>query len=163
MSALGVALRKARVNALLKRSAQTIKITHPTHPLWGQTFEEVPLYGGKPDPTGILIELPNGKRQLIPLAWTDQDSRIEYPTDTCFLPENLLRLRQQLDDLIERGAKERAMLKATEPENIEPGGSHHASQSRPVGAGESRIASPDHRDPGTDAAALLDAGKGGGP
>jgi len=146
----------------LERSAQTIKITHPTHPLRGQTFEEVPLYGGKADPTGILIELPNGKRQLIPLAWTDQVSQIEYPTDTYFLPDNLIKLRQQLDDFIERGVQEKAMLKATEPENIEPGGSRYVSQSTPMGSGESRIASPDHCDSGADAAALLDAGNGWG-
>jgi hypothetical protein len=146
----------------LKRSAQTIKIIHPTHPLRGQIFEEVPLYGGKPDPTGILIELPNGKRQLIPLAWTDQDSRIEYPADTFFLPDNLLRLRQQLDDLIERDAQEKAMLKATEPEDIEPGGSRYASQSTPMGSSEPSITSPDHCDTGADAAALLDAGNRGG-
>lgn len=156
-----VGLRKARVNALLKRSAQTIKITHPTHPLQGQTFEEVPLYGGKADPTGILIELPNGKRQLIPLAWTDQAAQIEYPANTYFLPDNLIKLRQYLDDLIERGTQEKAILEATEPEKIKPGGSHGASQSKPMGSDESRIASADHCDSRTDVTALLDAGNGG--
>jgi hypothetical protein len=146
----------------LKRGAQTIKITHPTHPLRGQTFEEVPLYGGKPDPAGILIALPNGKRQLIPLAWTDQVSQIEYPANTYFLPENLIRLRQHLDDLIKQGAQEKAILMATEPDDIKPGGSRYASQSNPMGSGDARIASPDHCDSGADAVGLLDAGNGGG-
>jgi len=67
-----------------------------------------------------------------------------------------------LDDLIKRGAREEAMLEATEPEDSEPGGSRHASQSKLMETGESRTASPDHCDPGTDAATLLDAGSGGG-
>ena len=128
----------------------------------GQTFEEVPLYGGKADPTGILIELPNGKRQLIPLAWTDQAAQIEYPANTYFLPDNLIKLRQYLDDLIEQGAQEKAMLEATGPEKIKPGGSRGASRSKPMGSDESRIASADHCDSRSDVAALLDAGNGGG-
>ena len=157
-----VALRKARVNTLLKRGVQTIKIIHPTHPLRGQTFEEVPLYGGKPDPNGILIALPNGKRQLIPLAWTDQVSQIEYPANTYFLPDNLIRLRQQLDDLIKQGEKEKVIIMATEPEDIEPGGSRYVSRSNPMESGDARTARPDHCDSGADAARLLDAGNGGG-
>jgi hypothetical protein len=108
----------------MKRGAiSSVQITHPTHPLRGQTFAVVPQFGGKPDPTQLLIALPNGGQQLIPIEWTDQFPRIPYPPGARFLLERLLTARQRVDLLMAKKANQ-AILMNTESTFDRSGGSH---------------------------------------
>jgi hypothetical protein len=156
-----VALRKTSVNTLSKRSPISVEITHPTHPLRGQTFAISPFLGGKPDSDSVLIELPNGDRQLIPLTWTNLHPQTEYPPQTCFLPDCLVKLRQRLDELIHRQEEEQVTLMATELDRGEPGGSHGESQTDLMGSVEPGITCSDYCHPGADATAPLGSGNGG--
>ncbi len=156
-----VALRKSTPDALSKRDSFIVRITHPTHPLRGQTFVVQPLFGGRPDPTQLLIELPNGERRLIPQAWTDQVTRIAYPPGACFVAERLLLVRQRLDTLLAQ-AGEQTILMAKGLECDEPGGNHANRRDNPLGAVEHRATSSDHRHSCSDAATSIDPTSGGG-
>lgn len=127
----------------------------------GQTFAISSFLGGKPDSDGVLIELPNGERRLIPLAWTDLLPQTEYPPQTCFLPEYLVKLRQRLDELIKRQEEEQVTLMAKGLDAGEPGGSHAESQTDLMGSVEPGITCSDYCNPGANAVAPLDSGNGG--
>jgi hypothetical protein len=114
---------QASANPLRTPDSPVIRITHPTHPLCGQSFEVLPQNGGRPDPSYILVALPDGERRFIPVAWTDQAVQVSYPPGACFLPERLLALRQRLGRLLVR-AGEQAMLQAQHNECEEPRDSH---------------------------------------
>ena len=102
--------RKSTPDALSKRDSFIIRITHPTHPLRGQTFVVQPLFGGRPDPNQLLIALPNGERRLIPQAWTDQVTHIDYPPGACFVAERLLLVRQRLDALLVQAGEQTILM-----------------------------------------------------
>ncbi len=155
-------LGKTSANAPSTSDTPTVQITHPTHPLCGQTFAVVPLYGGKMDPRQVLILLPNGEQRLIPQEWTNQVAQPDYPPGVCFLPERLLVLRQRLEPLLAKMI-EQAILQAAESEPIPPGGSHAKPVCDVVGTVDPRAARPDHRHSGTDAAASGKPAKGGQP
>ena len=152
---------KSTPDALSKRASFIVRITHPTHPLRGQTFVVQHLFGGKPDPTQLLIALPNGERRLIPQAWTDQAKHIEYPPGTCFVAERLLLVRQRLDALLAQ-AGEQTILMVTGLECDEPGGNHANRRDDPLGSLERRATSSDHRHSCSDAATSIDPTSGGG-
>src|SRR3990172_5296484 len=153
---------RTTANAPSTSKSLTVQITHPTHPLCGQHFSVVPLFGGKPDPTQILIALPNGEQRLIPSAWTNQVTQPSYPPGVCFLPERLLALRHRLDCLLER-VSEQAILMANDIARDEPGGSHANPSPDPLGTDEPRAARPDHRHSGPDALASAQPVSGGRP
>ncbi len=138
-----------------------MRITHATHPLRGQSFDVVPLFGGKPDPTQILIVLPNGDRRLIPAAWTDLVFQVGYPPGVCFVPERLVILRQRLDHLLARG-DEQVILLAKQVECKEPRDNHANHTADSLGAVDSRTTDPDHRHLSPDVAASYDTVSGGG-
>ena len=76
-----------------------MRITHPAHPLRGQSFPRVPHKKQK-NPRLTEIQLADGERRFIPLDWTDQASPVITLPDARFLPANLLALRKQLDGLL---------------------------------------------------------------
>ncbi len=152
---------KTSANPRWKQDSPVIRITHPTHPLRGQSFPVLPQNGGRPDPSYLNIALPNGECRFIPIAWTDQAAPFSYPLGACFRPENLVTLRQRLDELLARLSKQ-AMLEAQASEHQEPRDSHADHRAEPLGPTERRAARPDHRSAGTDAAAPPDRISGGG-
>lgn len=117
------------------------------------------MLGGKPDPTQILIALPNGEQQLIPVEWTDQANQIQYPPGVLFIFEHLVVLRQRLDHLV--AEEEQAILVVKEQELDRPGGSHVNQRSaKPLESIEPGTTCPDCCHPGTDAAAPMDTRNG---
>jgi hypothetical protein len=59
-------------NAYLSRVRNlTVVLTHPTHPLRGQPLV-VLHFRPKGDQPSVVVELPDGSVQAIPLAWTDR-------------------------------------------------------------------------------------------
>ena len=59
-------------NAYLTRVRdQTITITHPCHPLQGQKLAVLQLHL-KAEPQAVIVEVPDGNVQTIPLSWTDR-------------------------------------------------------------------------------------------
>jgi hypothetical protein len=151
---------KASPNALSTYDSPTIQITHPTHPLYGQQFAVVPLYGGKMDPRQVLILLPNGEQRLIPAEWTNQVAQADYPAGVCFLPERLLALRQRLDLMLVR-TNDQAILKMADTQPLPPGGSHATVDSNTMGTIDAGTACPDYRHPGSDAATSGESTSGG--
>ena len=77
-----------------------MRITHPTHPLWGQKLPVI-QHHRKGDGTHLIeIQLDNGELRLIPRDWTDQcPSAVALP-GTRFVLANLRCLRQRLDALL---------------------------------------------------------------
>lgn len=149
-------------NALLKRDyKKSVQIVHPTHPLRGQRLRVLPMVGGKADTSQILIALPGGGQQLIPIEWTDQVDYPRYPPGLYFPFERLVLLRQRLDHFLEKGVKQ-AILKASEPELDLCGGSNaNQRPTNPLGANEPRTACQDHCHSGADDAAAMDPGNRG--
>ena len=138
-----------------------MRITHAAHPLRGRSFKVVPLCGGKPDPTQILIELPNGERRFVPEAWTDLVGQVDYPSGACFVPERLVILRQRLDYLLARGDEQVILL--AKPVKCKEPRDHHANHTTDsLGAVDSRTTDPDHRHLNPDGAASADTVSGGG-
>lgn len=138
-----------------------MRITHATHPLRGQSFNVVPLFGGKPDPTQILIALPSGDRRLVPAAWTDLVLQVDYPPGAFFVPERLVTLRQRLDHLLAHG-DEQVILLAQKDERKEPRDHHANHTTDSLGAVDSRATDPDYRPLSPDVAASADTVSGGG-
>jgi hypothetical protein len=154
-------LRKNPANPLSTPDSSAVRITHPAHPLCGQSFEVLPQNGGRPDPSYVLVMLPNGERRFIPLAWTDQTTQVNYPPGACFLPERLLVLRQRLDHLLVR-VGEQAMLQAQHNECKEPSHDYDHCRANPLATTESRTTGPHHRASGADPAAPPGSTAGGG-
>lgn len=153
-------LGKTSANAPSTNDSRTVQITHPTHPLRGQSFKVVPLFGGKSDPTQILIALPNGEQRLIPSAWTDVEPPSLYPPSLCFLLEQLTALRQRLDALLAQ-ARGSAILKATQIDPNEAGGSHANLKFDSVGSAQPRAACSDYCHSSADAPASVEPDNGG--
>lgn len=53
---------------LRKVHGETVVIIHPCHPLNGQSVDILHLRSN----SHILVELPNGSAQVIPVSWTDR-------------------------------------------------------------------------------------------
>ncbi len=119
------------------------------------------MVGGKLDFSQILIALPNGSQQLIPIEWTDQVEHPQYPPGALFLIEHLVLLRQLLDQLLAK-EDQQAILSTGEPVVDLCGGSDASqSASNPLGTNEPGTTRPDHCHPGTDATAAMDPGNRG--
>lgn len=83
----------------IKTHAGEVRITHPAHPLRGQSFRVVPHQKQKKE-GWTEIELSDGERRYIRLDWTDQvPKRVTLPEGR-FLPDKLLWLRQELNGLL---------------------------------------------------------------
>ena len=117
------------------------------------------LYGGKPDSTRILIGLPNGEQQLIPVEWTDQVNQPQFPPGALFPFERLVVLRQRLDHLLGKNDKQ-AIIMAEKQELDRPGGSYVKRSAHALGPIEPRTASPDYCASGSDAASSMEPGNG---
>ena len=123
-----------------------MRLTHPTHPLRGQSFPVVQQQHRDNIPL-IEIQLPDGECRLIPLDWTDQIPQLAMLPGARFLLANLLSLRQRLDALLPP-AKESSILP---PEKTEiEGGSDGTRQPGPVvktdrgtARSDPRLVSPD--------------------
>ncbi len=76
-----------------------MRITHPAHPLRGQSFPIIQHQKQK-NPHLIEIQLADGERRFIPLEWTDQLPPVVTLPGARFLLSNLLLLRKQLDGLL---------------------------------------------------------------
>ena len=76
-------------------------ITHPAHPLQGQSFPLVQHHRKGQDTHLVKIQLNNGEHRLIPLAWTDQSPPRTTLPGARFVLADLISLRQLLDTLLE--------------------------------------------------------------
>jgi hypothetical protein len=81
-----------------------VRITHPAHPLRGQSFP-AKRRGREPNSQLFEIQRPDGEIQLIPLDWTDQAPPTVTLPGARFLLSNLLSLRQRLDALLPGATK----------------------------------------------------------
>jgi hypothetical protein len=119
------------------------------------------MVGGKLDFSHILIGLPNGSQQLIPIEWTDQVEHRQSPPGALFVFEHLVLLRQRLNQLLAKNGQQ-AILSTGEPVLDLCGGSDvNQSASNPVGTNEPGTTRPDHCHPSADAAAAMDPGNRG--
>jgi len=119
------------------------------------------MVGGKLDSSQLLIGLPNGGQQLIPIEWTDQVEHPQYLPGALFLFEHLVLLRQRLDQLLKKEAQQ-AILTTGEPVLDLCGGSDaNQSASNPLGTDEPGTTRPDHCHPGADVAATMAPGNRG--
>jgi hypothetical protein len=101
---------------------------------------------GAQDPAHILIELANGERRFIPVAWTNLKTQPDYPPGMRFKLEQLVDLRQQIDRMLAAQGK---MVVESE---IEAAGDSHANTSQKnMGSIERPTAGPHHCDPGRNA------------
>jgi len=118
------------------------------------------LYGGKPNPTQILIGLSNEEQQLIPVEWTDQVNHPQFPPGVLFPFERLVVLRQRLDHLLGKNDKQ-AILMAEKQELDRPGGSYVNQRSaHALESIEPRTASPDYCSSGSDVTPPMGPGNG---
>ena len=101
----------------------------------------------------IWIELPTGEQRSVPVEWTDQGEREEYPEGVYFPVRNL----QQLQEALERLKTEREQGMMAEEEG---GNSHDTGRSSRLAGNASRKAAASDRDPGANAAAG-DSGQAG--
>lgn len=90
------------------KETPTVRITHPTHPLRGQSFSVIHQQH-RDNVERLEIQLPDGECRLIPLDWTDQVPHMVTLPGTRFLLANLLCLCQRLDALLP-SAKESSIL-----------------------------------------------------
>ena len=95
-----------------------MRITHPTHPLRGQSFPVIPLQQQK-HPHLIQIRLADDEYRFIPLVWTDQVPPPFSLPGARFLLKNLLTLRQKVDGLL--GASKKPVMLPPEISPV-PGG-----------------------------------------
>ena len=59
-------------NAYLRRvHGERVVLTHPCHPLAGRELEVLQYYA-RGSPRRVVVELPDGTAQCIPLSWTDR-------------------------------------------------------------------------------------------
>ena len=87
-------------NAYLRRIRnQTVVLTHPCHPLIGQELA-VLHYRTKGDRPSVVVELPDGSVQAMPLSWTDRAApsphQIGLSGDSCLSGLALVELVQLL-------------------------------------------------------------------
>ena len=65
-------IHSACKNAYLRRvTGECVTITHPGHPFSGHRVD-VLHFRPRTTPPTILVELPNGDAQSVPVAWTDR-------------------------------------------------------------------------------------------
>jgi hypothetical protein len=77
-----------------------VRITHPAHPLRGQSLPVI-RHHRKGDGTQLIeIQVDNGERRLVPRDWTDQCPSAAALPGTRFMLANLRCLRQHLDTLL---------------------------------------------------------------
>ena len=77
-------------------------ITHPAHPLRGQSFPVIPQQK-QTHPHLVQIRLADDECRFIPLAWTDQVPPPISQPGARFLLEKLLALHQKVTDLLAAG------------------------------------------------------------
>jgi hypothetical protein len=109
----------------------------------------VPFLGRQQDETRLLVELSDGERRFVPVAWTDRQAVRDYPAGVKFPIETLLALREKLDNLDETHTMT----------GKKKGASHERRTSQPVAADDGRTAVAGDCDTGADAAGT---GQGGG-
>jgi len=133
----------------IKAHSTYVRITHPAHPLRGQSFPARQHQKQKSIPS-IEIQLADGECRFIPLEWTDQ----ALPTVTLlggrFLLTNLLLLRQRLDGLLP--TVEESSILPPKDTQIEGGSSGFPEPVHMVGTNR-RSTCANHSHPGTDSSA----------
>ncbi len=153
----GVASQSRSLKTPIKAHSTHVRITHPAHPLRGQSFPAVQHQKQK-NIHSIEIQLADGERRCIPLEWTDQ----ALPTVTLpggrFLLANLFLLRQRLDGLLQTVA-ESSILPPNDT-RIEGGSNGFPEPVRMVET-DKHSTCADHSHPGTDPAAPTSEATGG--
>ena len=80
-------------------SHNNIQVTHPSHPLTGQTVEVVRPYRRKDDQTYWDIALPDGTRAFLPETWTEPGEAGEPSPPTELDAQVLLQLARMVAQL----------------------------------------------------------------
>jgi len=84
----------------IKAHSAEVRITHPIHPLRGQSFPVVPHQTQK-DTHVIEIQLAGGERRFVPLDWTDRAPPVVTVPGARFLLANLLSVCQRVELLLQ--------------------------------------------------------------
>jgi hypothetical protein len=124
-------------------------ITHPAHPLRGQSFPVIPQQQQK-HPHLIQIRLADDEYRFIPLVWTDQVPPSVSLPGARFLLERLLILRQKVDGLL--GAIEKPVMLPPEISQVKGGNDDLLmvqSDRKTTSTGDSHITA-DHPAPNQD-------------
>jgi hypothetical protein len=122
----------------LKTSLGEVTITHPAHPLCGQTFKVL-----QRSKEAILIQLPSGEQRFIAISWTDQSVSPLSMAGAKFLPDQLVNMRQQVDTLWQK----KLTTGTIPPQRQEQlGGEHGKPHSIHAGAVDPGRTSPGDRD-----------------
>jgi hypothetical protein len=111
--------------------SNNIQISHPCHPLVGQTVEVVRPYRRKDDQTYWDISLPDGTRSFLPETWTLQEQTSRSPALTELDAHALLNLARLVAELRGQSCQKGA------PCDEQP-----ASAVEPVLSGESAASDP---------------------
>lgn len=131
-----------------------VRITHPTHPLRGQSFATV-QHQRQENGSLFEIQLANGERRLIPVDWTDQIPPLVTLPEARFLLANLLSVRQRVDELLP-ACKESFILPQDNTE-IE-GGSNDTAKGGHLVEADRCPTRPSHCHSGADPSASIDNG-----
>jgi hypothetical protein len=126
-----------------------VRITHPAHPLRGQSFPTVQHQKHK-NTHSIEIQLGDGECRFIPLGWTDQAPPTVTLPGARFLLASLLLLRQRLDGLLQ--IAEKSSILPPNDTQIEGGSSGFPEPVHLVET-DRRSTRADHSHPGTDPSA----------
>jgi hypothetical protein len=143
----------------LKAHSNCVRITHPAHPLQGQSFPVVQLHRKEGDTHLIKIQLDNGECRLIPSSWTDQCPPVTTLPGARFVLANLLSLRQCVDSLL-RTADKSGIL-SPQHDTSSTGGSDENAKSTHVVRTDGGSTSTGHCHPGADGLAPTGEGEGG--
>ncbi|MCK4314559.1 MAG: hypothetical protein KAX24_02195 [Anaerolineae bacterium] len=138
----------------------SVCITHPAHPLQGQSFPLVQHHRKGQDTHLVKIQLDNGEHRLIPLAWTDQAPPRTTLPGARFVLANLISLRQLLDMLLPTLEKSGILPPQTDSRG-KGGGTDEIPEPVPVAQTDGCPTSTERGYSGTNAFAPTGAAAGG--
>jgi hypothetical protein len=141
----------------IKAHSTHVRITHPAHPLRGQSFPTV-QHRRQENSHLIEIQLADGERRFIPLEWTDQALPTVTLPGSRFLLANLLSLRRRLDGILQT-IEEAGILPQNETQI--KGGSNEFPEPVHVVETDRCSTCADHNHPGTNPAAPTSKATGG--
>lgn len=111
---VGLGNQTQRDTPLFDRVCGEVKVTDPTHPLYGQTLPRLPVRINRSTPS-VMVLLPTGRRHAIPRSATDLEYPVEVVSQASALPTISVRTILPLARFVQRlkQAKEESHAKQT--------------------------------------------------
>jgi len=113
-------------------SHNIIQISHPCHPLVGQTIEVVRPYHRKEDQTYWDISLPDGTRSFLPETWTVQGQATCSPPTNELDAHALLNLARMVAELRGQSCQKGGLCDEQPAPAVEPVLSGESAASDPL-------------------------------